>query len=143
VDDIATNVKVAEGLLALYQPVIDVCYDGKTSVEMVRKHHYDIVFMDHMMPGMDGIEAAAAIRALDGARFRTLPIIALTANAIFGMKEMFLANGFSDYLAKPIEITKLDEIMTRWIPQEKRIQHDSGGKGKQKTTVTVTEKNHD
>ncbi|MDR2785835.1 MAG: response regulator [Treponema sp.] len=122
VDDIATNVKVAEGLLTLYQPGIDVCYDGKTSVEMARKHHYDIVFMDHMMPGMNGIEAVAAIRALDDTRFKTLPIVALTANATFGMKEAFLANGFNDYLAKPIEITKLDEIMTRWIPQEKRIQ---------------------
>jgi CheY-like chemotaxis protein len=122
VDDIATNVKVAGGLLTLYQPAIDACYDGKTSVEMVRKHHYDIVFMDHMMPGMDGIEAVAAIRALDETRFKVLPIVALTANAVFGMREMFLENGFTDYLAKPIEITKLDEIMTKWIPPDKRVR---------------------
>jgi signal transduction histidine kinase/CheY-like chemotaxis protein len=142
VDDIATNVKVAEGLLTLYQPMIDSCYDGKTSVEMVRKHHYDIVFMDHMMPGVDGIEAVRQIREWEeehqkslrnspeanfseGLERRSTPIIALTANAVFGMKEMFLENGFNDYLAKPIEITKLDEIMAKWIPMDKRIRRGS------------------
>jgi signal transduction histidine kinase/CheY-like chemotaxis protein len=125
VDDIATNVKVAEGLLTLYQPMIDRCYDGKTSVEMVRKHHYDIVFMDHMMPGVDGIEAVKQIREWEEEHQRSTPIIALTANAVFGMKEMFLENGFNDYLAKPIEITKLDEIMAKWIPMDKRVRRGS------------------
>jgi signal transduction histidine kinase/DNA-binding NarL/FixJ family response regulator/HPt (histidine-containing phosphotransfer) domain-containing protein len=122
VDDIATNVKVAEGLLSLYQPVIDSCFDGRTAVELVRKHHYDVVFLDHMMPGMDGIETASAIRALKEERFLSLPLIALTANAIFGMREMFLQNGFNDYLAKPIEMTKLDEILLRWIPGNKQVR---------------------
>jgi signal transduction histidine kinase/CheY-like chemotaxis protein len=122
VDDIATNVKVAEGLLTLYQPIIHTCYDGHTAVELVKKHHYDLVFLDHMMPGMDGIETVAAIRLLDAPRFRDLPIVAMTANAVFGMKEMFLANGFNDYLAKPIEITKLDAILAKWIPMDKRIR---------------------
>jgi CheY-like chemotaxis protein/nitrogen-specific signal transduction histidine kinase len=125
VDDIATNVKVAEGLLSLYQPIIDACYDGHSAVELVRKHHYDLVFLDHMMPGMDGIETAAAIRALKEERFLSLPLIALTANAVFGMREMFLESGFDDYLAKPIEMTKLDEILTRWIPAEKQIHVSS------------------
>jgi CheY-like chemotaxis protein len=70
---------------------------------------------------MDGIEAASAIRNLEGDRFKNLPIIALTANAVFGMREMFLASGFNDYLAKPIEISKLDEILARWIPMDKRV----------------------
>jgi CheY-like chemotaxis protein len=76
--------------------------------------------MDHMMPEMDGVETTAAIRALDRDYAKQMPIIALTANAISGMKEMFLEKGFNDYLAKPIEIPKLDEIMGKWIPQEKR-----------------------
>jgi signal transduction histidine kinase/CheY-like chemotaxis protein len=130
VDDIATNLKVAEGLLSLYQPQVDTCLDGRSAVEMVRQHHYDLVFMDHMMPGMDGIEATAAIRALNAPatggeanRFKTLPIIALTANAVFGMREMFLSKGFNDYLPKPIEITKLDEIMAKWIPRAKQMEN--------------------
>jgi CheY-like chemotaxis protein len=76
--------------------------------------------MDHMMPGMDGLEATAAIRGMAGARFRVLPIIALTANAVTGMKEMFLQNGFSDFLSKPIEVSKLAKIMERWISADKR-----------------------
>jgi CheY-like chemotaxis protein len=81
--------------------------------------------MDHMMPEMDGIEATAAIRALGS----DVPIIALTANAISGMKEMFLSKGFNDYLAKPIEMSKLDEIMVRWIPKEKNVRNERPAEG--------------
>jgi CheY-like chemotaxis protein len=120
VDDIATNLQVASGLLAPYEMTADVCNNGAEAVRMVRENAYDLVFMDHMMPDMDGVEAAAEIRALDGNYFKTVPIIALTANAISGMREMFLENGFNDYLSKPIEISKLNEIIERWIPPEKR-----------------------
>jgi CheY-like chemotaxis protein len=78
--------------------------------------------MDHMMPEMDGIEATKAIRALEGEYYRQVPVIALTANALIGMKEMFLANGFNDYLSKPIELSKLDDILAAWIPSEKQMQ---------------------
>ncbi|MCL2293459.1 MAG: ATP-binding protein [Spirochaetes bacterium] len=121
VDDIATNLKVAEGLLAPYKTTITTCLSGAEAIEQVKLHEYDLVFMDHMMPGMDGIETTAAIRALEGERFKTLPIVALTANAVSGMREMFLEKGFSDFLAKPIDISKLDEILGRWIPKEKRV----------------------
>jgi CheY-like chemotaxis protein len=84
--------------------------------------------MDHMMPGMDGIEATEIIRKLDGSYFRDLPIIALTANAISGMKEMFLKKGFNDYLSKPMEISRLDDILGKWIPDEKKIKEESGEK---------------
>jgi signal transduction histidine kinase/CheY-like chemotaxis protein len=120
VDDIATNLKVAEGLLAPYQARIDTALSGAEAVESVRETEYDLVMMDHMMPEMDGIETAAAIRAIGGERFTNLPIIALTANAVSGMKEMFLKNGFQDYLAKPIEISKLNELMAKWIPNGKQ-----------------------
>jgi len=71
---------------------------------------------------MDGIEATRAIRAMDGEYYRQVPIVALTANALIGMKEMFLSNGFNDYLSKPIELSKLDEIMAAWIPAEKQME---------------------
>jgi CheY-like chemotaxis protein len=76
--------------------------------------------MDHMMPEMDGVEATRRIRALGGG-FEKLPVIALTANAVSGMREMFLANGFSDYLAKPVELPRLNEIVEKWIPENKRV----------------------
>jgi CheY-like chemotaxis protein len=101
---------------------IHSCMSGEQAVEMVRTHEYDLVLMDHMMPGMDGIEATARIRALPGARFRSLTIIMLTANAIAGMREMFLSKGLDDYLAKPIEISKLNELMDKWIPCEKKLK---------------------
>jgi CheY-like chemotaxis protein len=119
-DDIQTNLLVAEGLLSPYKLRIDTCLTGTDAVRMTRENRYDFILMDHMMPEMDGIEATAAIRAIEGEYFKHVPIIALTANAILGMREMFLENGFDDYLTKPIEISKLHEIMKRWIPKEKR-----------------------
>jgi CheY-like chemotaxis protein len=119
VDDIPTNLKVAEGLLQLYQIKVDTAESGPESLALVQRRDYDLVFMDHMMPGMDGVEAVRLIRALGG-RFRELPVIALTANVVSGMEEMFLANGFNDCLSKPIEMSRLDDILRVWIPAEKR-----------------------
>jgi CheY-like chemotaxis protein len=82
--------------------------------------------MDHMMPGMDGIEAMTRIRSLEGEYFKQIPIIALTANALSGMKEMFLSRGFNDYLAKPIDISKLNGLMEKWIPKERRVVVEAG-----------------
>jgi signal transduction histidine kinase/CheY-like chemotaxis protein len=120
VDDIQTNLSVAQGLLSLYRMDIYTAISGDRAIEMVSRRNYDLILMDHMMPGMDGIEAVRAIRALDKSYARSIPIVALTANAVSGMKEMFLENGFNDFLPKPIEIPKLDEIVTRWIPAEKK-----------------------
>jgi len=137
VDDIATNLKVAEGLLAPYRTTVDTCLSGLRAIEMVKRHDYDIILMDHMMPEMDGIETTAIIRAWEkeqqeknaknfaGGKIqknlrKQVPIVALTANAVMGMREMFFENGFNDFLAKPIDVFKLDEILDRWIPKEKR-----------------------
>jgi signal transduction histidine kinase/CheY-like chemotaxis protein/HPt (histidine-containing phosphotransfer) domain-containing protein len=119
VDDNATNLKVAEGLLAPYMMKVDTCLSGEESIELLKENEYDLVMMDHMMPGMDGIEATTAIRALGG-RFAELPIIAVTANAVAGMKETFLANGFDDFLPKPLEILKLKGLVEKWVPEEKQ-----------------------
>jgi len=121
VDDIHTNLVVTSGLLAIYKSHVDTCTSGAAAISMVQNKHYDIIFMDHMMPEMDGIEAAKSIRALEGGYYRNLPIIALTANAIIGMKEMFLSNGFNDYLSKPIEISKLDDTLATWLPGDKQV----------------------
>jgi signal transduction histidine kinase/CheY-like chemotaxis protein/HPt (histidine-containing phosphotransfer) domain-containing protein len=124
VDDIATNLKVAEGLLSPYGAVVDLCLTGAEAIELVKHRNYDIVLMDHMMPDMDGVEATAAIREWEkitgGHQRGQVPIIALTANAVSGMQEMFLEKGFNDFIAKPIDVTKLDEKLDQWIPKEKK-----------------------
>ncbi|GHV45084.1 hypothetical protein AGMMS49546_30140 [Spirochaetia bacterium] len=125
VDDIKTNLLVIDGLLTSYQSRVDMAGGGVEAVSLVKQNHYDLVFMDHMMPGMDGVEAAGAIRELEGSYFKELPIIALTANAMSGMREMFLGAGFNDYLSKPIELAKLDEIMVKWTPREKQVKLQS------------------
>ncbi|MDR3166236.1 MAG: response regulator [Synergistaceae bacterium] len=124
VDDVEVNLKIAKGLLSPFKMEIDTCSSGSKALSMVQENEYDLVFMDHMMPGMDGIEAASLIRMLEGKRFHNLPIVALTANAISGMREMFLENGFNDFLTKPIEIRRLYELMERWVPREKRAKFE-------------------
>ncbi|MCL2227215.1 MAG: ATP-binding protein [Oscillospiraceae bacterium] len=123
VDDIRTNLKVGEGLLKPYGMGVTLCINGKEAVEAVVAGDYDIVFMDHMMPEMDGLEAVKVIRGLAesmGDKYSVLPIIALTANAVVGAKDMFLKNGFNDFISKPIEPAKLDSVLTKWIPKEKQ-----------------------
>jgi signal transduction histidine kinase/CheY-like chemotaxis protein/HPt (histidine-containing phosphotransfer) domain-containing protein len=126
VDDISTNLKVAEGLIAPYMAAVDTCLSGRQAIEMVKKQNYDMVLMDHMMPEMDGIETTAVIRSWEKEQQKKdlvrhqIPIIALTANAVVGMREIFIQNGFDDFLAKPIDVSKLDEVLNRWIPEEKR-----------------------
>jgi len=121
VDDNEFNLKVAYGLLKLHNIEAKKVLSGKEAIKMVKEHDFDLVFMDHMMPDMDGIEAAAEIRKLGG-KYKTLPIIALTANAVQGAKEMFLLNGFNDFISKPIDINRLTEILIEWLPNEKIIQ---------------------
>jgi signal transduction histidine kinase/CheY-like chemotaxis protein len=133
VDDIATNLKVVAGLLAPYRAAVDTCLNGLQAIELVKhaaleNRGYDIVLMDHMMPGIDGVETTAAIRLWEreqeknGVMCNKVTIIALTANAVVGMREMFLEHGFNDFISKPIDISKLDETLNRWIPREKRDQ---------------------
>jgi CheY-like chemotaxis protein len=122
VDDIKTNLDVAEGLLAPYAIQVDSCMSGEEAIRLAKENQYDLVLMDHMMPEMNGIDTTKAIRALPGDYFQKLPIVVLTANAIAGMKDMFLEIGFNGYISKPIEIVKLDEVISRWIPAKKQIK---------------------
>jgi len=120
VDDAEANLLVISGLLSPYKVKVDTVKSGKSAIEAVLKNDYDFIFMDHMMPGMDGIETTREIRRLPDQKFKDIPIIALTANAITGMRDMFLSNGFNDYISKPIEINELDRIMNKWTPKEKQ-----------------------
>jgi len=118
VDDALSNMAVAKGLLAPYAMQIDTCVSGAASLELIRENTYDLVLMDHMMPGMDGLEATARIRKME--KGRELPVVALTANAVSGMRELFLEKGMDDFLAKPIDVARLDAILRKWIPAEKQ-----------------------
>jgi CheY-like chemotaxis protein len=121
VDDIFTNLRVMEGLLSPYKMQVDICLSGEKAIDMVQKKPYDVVFMDQMMPGLDGIETTKRIRALGG-EFKTLTILAQTANAVRGVKEMLLSYGFNDFISKPVEISKLHTMLRTWIPKDKQLE---------------------
>ena len=112
VDDVETNLYVAKGLMAPYGLSIDTAMSGFEAIDKIRDGSvYDIVFMDHMMPRMDGIEAVKIIRSLGYTR----PIVALTANALAGQAEMFLKNGFDEFISKPIDIRQLNTALNKLI----------------------------
>jgi signal transduction histidine kinase/DNA-binding NarL/FixJ family response regulator/HPt (histidine-containing phosphotransfer) domain-containing protein len=118
VDDLVTNLDVMTGLLMPYGLRVDTVLSGREAVDHIRagEPRYDIVFMDHMMPEMDGVEAVRIIRnEIDTDYARNVPIIVLTANAIAGNREMFLQNGFSGFISKPIDIKLLDMALNQWI----------------------------
>jgi PAS domain S-box-containing protein len=122
VDDINTNLRVAKGLLAPYKMQVDLRNSGVDAIEAVQTKRYDLIFMDHKMPEMDGMETTLRIRGMGATDlfYSDVPIIALTANAISGMREIFLENGFNDYLSKPIDTIELDTILKKWISKEKQ-----------------------
>lgn len=119
VDDNATNLLVAKRLLSLYQANVDTAESGIQALKTVQKEDYDIVFMDHMMPELDGIETAQAIRSLGG-KYAKLTIIALTANVVSGAAELFRESGMDDFLGKPIEMSELHRLLLKYIPEEKQ-----------------------
>ncbi len=124
VDDNPVNLTVASGLMQPYQFTIDTALSGREAIEKLSHDHYDIVFMDHLMPEMDGVDTTIEIRRFDGNYYKEVPIIALTANAIAGTREMFLKEGMNDFLAKPIEMKDLHSILAKWLPEEKQIPSD-------------------
>jgi signal transduction histidine kinase/CheY-like chemotaxis protein len=117
VDDIDINLEVAAFMLNSFGIKAETASGGREAVEKVKANKYDIVFMDHMMPEMDGVEAAKNIRNLGGYG-AAVPILALTANAVSGAREMFLANGFNGFLSKPMEPDALAEALLKWLPEE-------------------------
>ncbi|MDR0720472.1 MAG: response regulator, partial [Treponema sp.] len=118
VDDVSTNLDVAKGLMLPYGLTIDCVSSGKAAIDKIRqeKVQYDVIFMDHMMPEMDGVETVHIIRNEIGTEYaKNIPIVALTANALAGNEEMFLANGFNDFISKPIDLQRLNNVLNQWI----------------------------
>jgi len=142
VDDIQTNLDVTAGLLRKYRMKIDCVTSGEEAVERIRSGQpiYDVIFMDHMMPGMDGIETTQAIRGIDSEYARNVPIIALTANVIIGNEEMFMSNGFQDFLSKPIDLFRLDEIIRLWV-RDRKQESLSAKQLEQQSAQNETEEN--
>ena len=118
VDDNGMNLRAIEALLSLVSIKAKMAYSGQEAIDLVQRDDFDIVFMDHMMPEMDGVETTQKIRSLGG-KYDRLVIIALTANAVQGAKDMFLTNGFNGYLSKPAEMIDLKKILLEWLPKEK------------------------
>ncbi|MBO4374067.1 MAG: response regulator [Lachnospiraceae bacterium] len=122
VDDNKVNLEVAKGLLRQYGLHVYAADSGEEALNMIfREEPFDIIFMDHMMPKMDGIETTGHIRHRE--MDKNVPIIALTANAIKGADKLFLDAGMNDYISKPIDLRVLASVMERWIPEEKKIRN--------------------
>ena len=103
---------------------IDTAMSGKECLEQIENHAYHIIFMDHMMPDMDGVETLRQIRELKTNRSKDAIIIILTANAVSGAREMFLQEGFNDYLSKPIIVTELESMIQKYLPKELLLKRD-------------------
>lgn len=116
-DDSAVNLKVFKALVSPLKINIDTAENGKIAVDMVKKNDYDLVFMDQMMPVMDGIEATKNIRKLDSKK-HDMKIIALTANAVIGVKDQLLEAGMNDFISKPIRIKELLELLRKYLPED-------------------------
>lgn len=121
VDDNAMNLKVMARLLLPYQIKVTMASGGMEALDKLNTMDFDCVFLDHMMPEMDGVETLHKIRQMPGTYFQSLSVIAFTANAIGGAREMFLAEGFDDFIAKPIELSVLERMLRRYIPVHKQI----------------------
>ncbi|MDE7203643.1 MAG: response regulator, partial [Lachnospiraceae bacterium] len=125
VDDNAVNRKIARIFLQSYGLEINEAESGAAAIELVRQTCYDIIFMDHMMPEMDGIEAVQIIRSECGENGRLPVIIALTANAMEGVRQTFFDNGFQDFITKPLDRKPLHEALRRWLPAEKITESEA------------------
>lgn len=121
VDDNAVNRKVAKGYLAPFGLELTEAQSGPEAIELVKENAYDLILMDHMMPGMDGIEAVHIIRRECGENGKNAVIIAATANAMEGVKGRFLESGFQDFIPKPIDKKHLYRTLAKWVPEEKKI----------------------
>ncbi|MGN0401124.1 MAG: ATP-binding protein [Acetatifactor sp.] len=139
VDDNDVNLKVATGLMQPYKMQILTAENGPDAIKMLESKDIDIVFMDHMMPGMDGVEATNIIRSKPEKYYKKLPIIALTANAVGGARETFMSNGFDGFLAKPIELSALDRVLKQTLPKEYIVKPGDSDNKPKKEQDTVLE----
>ena len=142
VDDNSMNLSLMKGLLKRTQMQVDTAKSGSECLELSADKRYDIIFMDHMMPEMDGVETLKRLRADYANPNRNAVVIALTANAVAGCQEMYLDYGFNDYFTKPIQADQLDELIARYLPKNLVImqgEQDSGLSTGEKTLSEVSE----
>lgn len=129
VDDTELNLTVVKGLLKQTEIQVDTAVSGYDTLDLVKENKYDVILLDHRMPGMDGVETFEKMKTLEGNLNVGVPVIALTANAVSGAKEMYLSKGFRDYMSKPIEGKNLEALLVKYIPKEKityeEIKEDS------------------
>ncbi len=118
VDDEEMNLVVAKGVLGSYGIQVDTCLSGKEALERCASTSYDMVFLDHMMPGFDGVETLKQLREMNNGMYQDLPVVALTANTISGAREMFRNEGFTEFIPKPIERTVLERVLHKVLPEE-------------------------
>ncbi len=121
VDDNKMNLRVVEGFLSDYKIKATTALSGEEALRKIEAKDFDFVFMDHMMPEMDGVETMQRIRAKGGAYYQNIPIVALTANAVAGSRENLLAKGFNDFIEKPVERSVFERVLKRNIPEEKIV----------------------
>ena len=117
VDDEEMNLVVAKGVLGSYGIEVDTCLSGREAIEQCSSASYDIIFLDHMMPGFDGVETLKKIREIQDGAYQDLPVIALTANTVSGAREMFRSEGFTEFVPKPIERTILERVLRKVLPK--------------------------
>lgn len=131
VDDEPMNLMVAEGILRDYQMQVKTAESGMKALELCDKEEFDLVFLDHMMPEMDGVETLKRLRKMHAEEGRTLTVIAFTANAVSGAREMFLQEGFDEFVSKPIEYLELERVLKKVLPKasirfEDKEKHEKG-----------------
>ena len=142
VDDNAMNLMLMKALLKRTKMEVDTVSSGKECLQFTRKKKYHIILMDHMMPGMDGVEALHKLRAEADNRNKDTVVIALTANAVAGSREMYLEYGFDNYFAKPIQADRLDEMLVNYLPPELiRIEYDDKKNGAEETETKPDDDN--
>ncbi|MBO6133242.1 MAG: response regulator [Lachnospiraceae bacterium] len=142
VDDTQMNLTVIRGLLKQTKVQIDTAVSGAECLEKVRKKRYDLIFLDHRMPGMDGIETLAAMREMKDNKSEGVPVISLTANAVSGAREEYIKAGFNDYITKPIDPAKLEEMMAAYLPKEKLIcSGEASGNADEKANKLDSDRN--
>lgn len=142
VDDNSMNLLVAKKLLELTGVRITEAMSGLQALELLEKETYDLILLDHMMPGIDGIETLKRIRASENDTGRRTPVIALTANAFSGVREMYLSEGFDDYLSKPINGKRLEEMLLAHLPEDRIEVNESGKTPDSLQTVPETDVKH-
>ncbi|MBQ1171611.1 MAG: response regulator [Lachnospiraceae bacterium] len=139
VDDNVMNIRVIENILSQFKISVTKALSGSEALEKVESMDFDFIFMDHMMPDMDGVETTHRIREKVGSYYQRVPIIALTANAVAGSRKLFLSEGFSDFLEKPVELSVLERVLRRTLPPEKMIFEDAEDTMKQQETTDSLE----